>query len=92
MFTGRARRLNLVNLVGEWRMTMAKNAPSATWLENTDDIIVLTNRSKKNFILELPTGRCRLDAGRKLRTMRSILTIAGVQKLVDDGELTVEKS
>jgi hypothetical protein len=89
MFVGRARRLNLVS---QWRMTMAKNAPSATWLEDTDDIIVLTNRSKKNFILELPTGRCRLDAGRKLRTMRSILTIAGVQKLVDDGELTVEKS
>ena len=61
-----------------------------TWQPNKDDIIVLSNRSKSNFILELPTGRCRLDVGRKLRTMRSILKIGQVKQLVDEGKLVIE--
>jgi hypothetical protein len=62
-----------------------------TWQENPADIIMLANKSKHNFILELPTGRYRLDAGRRMRTMRSILKIHQVKDLVDQGQLTVEK-
>lgn len=62
-----------------------------TWQENPEDIIFLSNKSKNNFILELPTGRCRLDAGRRMRTLRSILKISQVQALVDQGQLAVEK-
>jgi hypothetical protein len=51
----------------------------------------LSNRTGQNFILELPTGRCRLDAGRKLRTLRSILKIGQVKQLVDAGQLVIEK-
>ena len=43
-----------------------------TWLENPDDVIVLANHSRQNFMLDLPAGRYRLDAGRRMRTMRSI--------------------
>jgi hypothetical protein len=61
-----------------------------TWQENPADIIVLANRSANNYILELPTGRYRLDAGRKMRTLKSIMNIAQVKQLVDQGDLVVE--
>lgn len=70
---------------------MAKNASDTTWIEKKSDIILLTNRSKNNFILELPAGRMRLDAGRKIRTLRSILAIGQIKELVDAGDLVVEK-
>ena len=53
-----------------------------TWIENPDDIIVLANRSKQNFILDLPAGRYRLDAGRRMRTLRSILKFESVMELI----------
>ena len=62
-----------------------------TWLEDPKDVIVLTNRTDRNFILELPTGLYRLDAGRRMRTLRSILNIGQIQKLVSDGSLEVEE-
>lgn len=61
-----------------------------TWLGNPDDIIVLANRSSQNFILDLPAGRCRLDAGRRMRTMRSILRFPQITELVREGKLAVE--
>jgi len=61
-----------------------------TWQENPADIIVLTNKSKSNFILDLPTGRYRLDAGRRMKTLRSILKLGQVQQLVNAGQLVVE--
>jgi len=69
---------------------MAREQDGINWIENKKDVIVLSNRSSKNFILELPTGRYRLDAGRRMRTMRSILAIPQVKQLVDQGELAVE--
>jgi hypothetical protein len=69
---------------------MAREQDGINWIENKKDVIVLSNRSSKNFILELPTGRYRLDAGRRMRTMRSILAIPQVKQLVDRGELAVE--
>lgn len=61
-----------------------------TWLEDPDDIIVLANRSNQNFILDLPAGRYRLDAGRRMRTLRSILKFDSVMELVQAGKLAIE--
>ena len=66
-------------------------ASQITWQEDPAEIILLTNKSKHNFILDLPTGRYRLDAGRRMRTLRSILKIDQVQRLVNEGQLVVEK-
>jgi len=69
---------------------MASNVNTNTWQENPDDIIVLANRSGKNYILELPAGRYRLDAGRRMRTLRSILNIREVKDLLEQGSLVIE--
>lgn len=69
---------------------MASKVTDNTWQENPDDIIVLANRSSKNFILELPAGRYRLDAGRRMRTLRSILNIREVKDLLEQGSLVIE--
>jgi hypothetical protein len=71
---------------------MGKNTSSNTntWQENKDDIIILANRSDKNFVLDLPAGRCRLDAGRRMRTLRSILKISQVKELLQQGSLVIE--
>lgn len=61
-----------------------------SWQENPDDIIILANRSRNNYVIELPAGRCRLDAGRKMRTLRSIVNIPQVRNLVEEGILTIE--
>jgi hypothetical protein len=61
-----------------------------TWLKNMDDVITLVNKSRSNYILDLPTGMYRLDAGQRMRTLRSILKNNQVQKLVDAGEIAVE--
>ena len=62
-----------------------------TWLQDPKDVIVLTNRSEKNFILELPTGQYRLDSGRRMRTLRSILDFGQISELVSSGQLVVEE-
>lgn len=69
---------------------MASNVNTNTWQENPDDIIVLANRSGKNYILELPAGRYRLDAGRRMRTLRTILNIREVKDLLEQGSLVIE--
>jgi hypothetical protein len=61
-----------------------------TWIENPDDVIMLVNRSNQNFILDLPAGRYRLDAGRRMRTLRSILKFNQVMELVKAGKLALE--
>lgn len=66
------------------------NGDRLTWVHNPKDVIVLVNRSQKNYVLDLPTGLYRLDIGRKMRTLRSILNIEQVKKLVDSGALAVE--
>lgn len=69
---------------------MAWKTTNNTWQENPDDIIVLANHSDNNYIIEMPSGRCRLDAGRRLRTLRSVLEIQQVRDLVEEGLLTIE--
>lgn len=66
-----------------------KDNLALTWDPDTKDIIMLINRSSKNYILELPAGRYRLDAGRKMRTLRSIMKVAQVQQLIDSGDIEV---
>jgi hypothetical protein len=70
---------------------MSNNVTGNTWQENPDEIIVILNRSQTNYILDLPTGRMRLDVGRRLRTLRSIMKVQQVKQLVDQGSLVVEK-
>jgi hypothetical protein len=69
---------------------MSNNVVGNTWQENPNDIIVLVNRSSNNYILELPSGRYRLDAGRRMRTLRSIMKVQQVKQLIDAGTLSVE--
>lgn len=61
-----------------------------SWLTN-EETITLVNTTQRNFILDLPAGRYRLDAGRRMRTLRSILKFDQVKQLVDQGEIRVEK-
>ena len=71
---------------------MAKRAyDGITWLEDPKDVIVLANRTERNFVLDLPTGHYRLDAGRRMRTLRSILKVKQIQQLVSDGKLAIEE-
>ena len=69
---------------------MAQQPFGNTWQENPEDIIILVNRSSKNYILDLPAGRYRLDAGRRMRTLRSITKLAQVQDLLEQGALIIE--
>ena len=69
---------------------MANRVNENTWQENPDDIIVLVNRTAHNYILELPAGRYRLDAGRRMRTLRSICNIKQIQELLEQGSLVIE--
>jgi hypothetical protein len=69
---------------------MAKRYADNTWQEDPAQVIVLVNRTNKNFILDMPSGRYRLDAGRSMKTLRSILDLPQVKDLVDHGDLTVE--
>jgi hypothetical protein len=69
---------------------MSSNISGNTWQENPADIIILVNKTSHNYMLELPTGRYRLDAGRRMRTMRSIMNIPQVKELVDNGSIVIE--
>ncbi len=69
---------------------MVRKLERNTWQEDSKDVIFLVNRSDKNFILNLPSGRCRLDAGRRIRTLKSIMDVQGIRDLVNQGELDVE--
>jgi hypothetical protein len=72
------------------KKTEPAGSDAVSWQENPEDVIVLVNRSEHNFILDLPAGRYRLDAGRRMRTLRSILNSPQVIALVHEGQLVVE--
>jgi hypothetical protein len=71
---------------------MSNNITGNTWQENPNDIIILVNNSHNNYILDLPSGRYRLDAGRRMRTLRSIMKVQEVKQLIDQGSLSIESS
>lgn len=66
-----------------------KTYDDITWLKDKADVITLENKSRTNYILDLPAGLYRLDAGRRMRTLRSVLQIAQVQQLIDAGDLAL---
>jgi hypothetical protein len=70
---------------------MDKKYDYVTWMQNKGDVITLVNKSTRNFILEIPTGRLRLDAGRSVRTMASLASEPRIKELVAKGELAVER-
>ncbi len=72
------------------KIPATSSTDDVTWIENPDDIIVLANRTSQNFILDLPAGRYRLDAGRRMRTLRSILKHESIMELVKEGKLALE--
>ncbi len=69
---------------------MSNNVTGTTWQVNPEEIIVLVNRSPNNYILELPAGRYRLDAGRRMKTLRTIMKVQQVKQLIDQGSLVIE--
>lgn len=69
---------------------MAQKEIPATWMEDPEEVIMLVNRSSHNYILDLPAGRFRLDAGRRMRTLRSITNYAQVQELLERGDFVIE--
>ena len=69
---------------------MQKRRDNLSWMQNKDKVVTLSNVSSQNFILELPTGRCRLDAGRTLRTLGSVTASPSIKALIDKGDLVVK--
>ncbi len=53
-------------------------------------VVVFTNVSNENLLLELPSGQQRLDAGRTLRITADALDQATIKALVDAGKIKVE--
>ena len=70
---------------------MDKKYDYVTWMQNKGDVITLVNKSTRNFILEIPTGRLRLDAGRSVRTMASLASEPKIKELIAKGELAVDR-
>lgn len=55
-------------------------------------IVTVHNRSDKNILLELPTGRFRLDAGRSFRMASDITEVQQVKDLISSGMVEINKS
>ncbi len=70
---------------------MDKRYDGVTWMQNKGEVITLVNRSARNFILEMPTGRLRLDAGRSLKTQAGLAAEPSIKALIEKGDLTVER-
>lgn len=68
---------------------MADTSLKNTWQSSPDDIIILVNNTASNYILELPTGQYRLDAGRRMRTLRTIMKVPQIKALVENGKLSL---
>jgi len=68
---------------------MLNSQTTLTWDNDPDDIIILVNKTSNNYILELPTGRYRLDAGRRMRTLRSIMNVPQIRTMLDEGNLAL---
>ena len=63
---------------------MAKHDP-ITW--QPSDIVVVTNASGENLLLELSSGPLRLDSGRSLRLTASALQQPAIKALLDGGKI-----
>ena len=63
---------------------MAKHDP-ITW--HPADIVVVSNASSENLLLELSSGPLRLDSGRSLRLTASALQQPAIKALLDGGKI-----
>ena len=70
---------------------MDKRYDSVTWMQNKGEVITLVNRSSRNFILEVPTGRLRLDAGRSFKANASLAADPRIRALIEKGDLAVSR-
>ncbi len=68
---------------------MAKHDP-ITW--HPSDVVVVTNASDENLLLELSSGPLRLDSGRSLRLTVSALEQPAVKALLDGGKIRAESA
>ena len=59
-----------------------------TW--NPNDIIEVTNASDENILLDLNSGRLRLDIGRTLRLTASALEQHQLTALANQGKVKVQ--
>jgi hypothetical protein len=59
-----------------------------TWKPN--DIIEVTNASDENILLDLDSGRLRLDVGRMLRLTASALEVPQLTSLANQGKVKVQ--
>ncbi len=66
---------------------MAKREPF-TW--KPTEVVVVTNVSDENLMLELASGLLRLDKGRSLRMTKSALQQEKIKWLVHRGAIKVE--
>ncbi len=55
-------------------------------------VVTVHNRSATNILLELPTGRFRLDAGRTFRMASDITEVQQVKDLISSGMVEISKS
>ncbi|MCX6032352.1 MAG: hypothetical protein NT169_24035 [Chloroflexi bacterium] len=59
-----------------------------TW--KPTDVIEITNASDENVLLELDSGRLRLDAGRTLRLTASALEVPQLTALINAGKVKAQ--
>jgi hypothetical protein len=64
---------------------MAKHDP-ITW--HPSDIVIVSNSSSENLLLELSSGPLRLDSGRSLRLTASALQQPAIKALLDGGKIS----
>lgn len=64
------------------------NKSPFTW--KPTDIVEVTNPGSANVLLELPSGRLRLDAGRTLRLTANALETPQLAELVKQGAVKVQ--
>jgi hypothetical protein len=67
---------------------LPKREQPFTWMP--DDVIVVTNTSDENILLDLYSGLLRLDAGRQVRLTASALAQHEVLALARAGKVQVE--
>jgi hypothetical protein len=65
-------------------------APKQPYTWNPSDVIEVTNVSGENILLELDSGRLRLDAGRTLRLTDCALHVPQVTALVNTGQIKMQ--
>ncbi|MBM4456970.1 MAG: hypothetical protein FJ011_04240 [Chloroflexi bacterium] len=62
-------------------------APKQPYTWNPSEVIEVTNTSAENVLLELDSGRLRLDAGRTLRLTASALEVSQLTALINAGKI-----